>query len=62
MNKSRTSIPRGELTLLPKTIFFRERGTARQLRRQPNDHNFGSLLMLAVTADAFLFATNITAT
>ncbi len=29
----------------------------RQLRREPNDHNFGSLLMLAVTAGAFLVAT-----
>jgi tetratricopeptide (TPR) repeat protein len=27
------------------------------LRRQPNDHNFGSLLMLAVTAGAFLLVT-----
>jgi hypothetical protein len=26
----------------------------RRFRRQPNDHNFGSLLMLAVTAGAFL--------
>jgi hypothetical protein len=26
----------------------------RPLRRQPNDHNFGSLIMLAVTAGAFL--------
>jgi hypothetical protein len=26
----------------------------RPLRHQPNDHNFGSLLMLAVTAGAFL--------
>jgi len=26
----------------------------RPLRRQPNDHNFGSLLMLAVTAGTFL--------
>jgi hypothetical protein len=26
----------------------------RPLRRHPNDHNFGSLLMLAVTAGAFL--------
>jgi hypothetical protein len=26
----------------------------RSLRRQPNDHNFGSLIMLAVTAGAFL--------
>jgi hypothetical protein len=25
----------------------------RPLRRQPNEHNFGSLLMLAVTAGAF---------
>jgi hypothetical protein len=25
----------------------------RPLRRQPDDHNFGSLLMLAVTAGAF---------
>jgi hypothetical protein len=29
----------------------------RPLRRQPNDHNFGSLLMLAVTAGAFLLIT-----
>jgi len=29
----------------------------RPLRRQPNDHNFGSLLMLAVTAGAFLLVT-----
>jgi hypothetical protein len=28
--------------------------TRRHLRRQPNDHNFGSLPMLAVAADAFL--------
>jgi hypothetical protein len=27
------------------------------LRRQPNDHNFSSLLMLAVTAGAFLLVT-----
>jgi hypothetical protein len=27
------------------------------LRRPPNDHNFGSLLMLAVTAGAFLLVT-----
>jgi hypothetical protein len=26
----------------------------RPLRRQPNDHNFGPLIMLAVTAGAFL--------
>ena len=26
----------------------------RPLRRQPDDHHFGSLLMLAVTAGAFL--------
>jgi hypothetical protein len=26
-------------------------------RRQPNDHNFGSMLMLAVTAGAFLLVT-----
>ena len=26
-------------------------------RRQPEDHNFGSLLMLAVTAGAFLLVT-----
>ena len=26
----------------------------RPLRRQPEDHNFGSLLMLATTAGAFL--------
>ena len=29
----------------------------RPLRRQPDDHNFGSLLMLAVTAGAFLLVT-----
>jgi hypothetical protein len=29
----------------------------RPLRRQPNDHNFGSLVMLAVTAGAFLLVT-----
>ena len=29
----------------------------RPLRRQPNDHNFGSLLMLAITAGAFLLVT-----
>ena len=29
----------------------------RPLRRQPNDHNFGSLLILAVTVDAFLLVT-----
>ena len=29
----------------------------RPLRRQPDDHNFGSLLMLAVTAGAFLLIT-----
>jgi hypothetical protein len=29
----------------------------RLLRRQPNDHNFGSLLMLAITAGAFLLVT-----
>jgi hypothetical protein len=29
----------------------------RELRRQPDDHHFGSLLMLAVTADAFLLIT-----
>ena len=28
-----------------------------RLCRQPNDHNFGSLLMLAVTAGAFLLVT-----
>jgi hypothetical protein len=27
------------------------------LRRQPDDHNFGSLIMLAVTAGAFLLVT-----
>jgi hypothetical protein len=31
-----------------------ERGA---LRRQPDDHNFGSLLTLAVTAGAFLLVT-----
>ena len=25
-----------------------------QLRRQPDDHDFGSLMMLAITAGAFL--------
>ena len=29
----------------------------RLLRRQPEDHNFGSLLVLAVTAGAFLAVT-----
>ena len=29
----------------------------RSLRRLPEDHNFGSLLMLAVTAGAFLMVT-----
>jgi hypothetical protein len=29
----------------------------RPLRRQPDDHKFGSLLMLAVTAGAFLLVT-----
>ena len=29
----------------------------RPLRRQPDDHNFGSLLTLAVTAGAFLLVT-----
>jgi hypothetical protein len=29
----------------------------RPLRRPPNDHKFGSLLMLAVTAGAFLMVT-----
>jgi hypothetical protein len=29
----------------------------RPLRRQPEDHNFGSLIMLAVTAGAFLLVT-----
>jgi hypothetical protein len=29
----------------------------RPLRRQPNDHNFGSLLMLSITAGAFLVIT-----
>jgi hypothetical protein len=29
----------------------------RPLRRQPEDHNFGSLMMLAVTAGAFLLVT-----
>jgi hypothetical protein len=29
----------------------------RLLRRQPNDHNFGSLIMLALTAGAFLLVT-----
>jgi hypothetical protein len=29
----------------------------RQLRRQPDDHKFGSLLMLAVTPGAFLLVT-----
>jgi hypothetical protein len=34
----------------------------RPLRRQPNDHNFGSLLMLAVTAGAFLLITWVATT
>jgi hypothetical protein len=29
----------------------------RPMRRHPDDHNFGSLLMLAVTAAAFLLVT-----
>ena len=29
----------------------------RPLRRQPEDHNFGSLIVLAVTAGAFLLVT-----
>jgi hypothetical protein len=29
----------------------------RPLRRQPNDHNFDSLMMLAVAAGAFLLVT-----
>jgi hypothetical protein len=29
----------------------------RPLRRQPTDHNFGSLMMLAITAGAFLLVT-----
>jgi hypothetical protein len=29
-------------------------GERRALRRQPDDHHFGSLIMLAVTAGAFL--------
>ena len=29
----------------------------RPLRRQPEDHNFGSLLMLAVTTGAFMLVT-----
>jgi hypothetical protein len=44
--------------------FFREIQKARRsleeprrLRRPPNDHNFGSLLVLAVTVGAFLFVT-----
>jgi hypothetical protein len=32
----------------------------RPLRQQPDDHNFGSLLMLAVTAGAFLLITWVT--
>jgi hypothetical protein len=38
--------------LLKNTIRGVER--RRPLRRQPDDQNFGSLLMLAVTAGAFL--------
>jgi hypothetical protein len=33
----------------------------RPLRRQPDDHNFGSLLMLSVTAGAFLLVTWVAA-
>jgi hypothetical protein len=33
----------------------------RPLRRQPEDHNFGSLIMLSVTAGAFLLATWVAA-
>jgi hypothetical protein len=29
----------------------------RPLRREPDDHNFGSLMMLAVTAGSFLLGT-----
>jgi hypothetical protein len=32
----------------------------RPLRQQPDDHNFGSLLVLAVTAGAFLLITWVT--
>ena len=31
----------------------------RPLRRQPNDHNFRSLLTLAITAGAFLLVTSV---
>jgi hypothetical protein len=44
-----------KLTLIcpsPHSLF--EMDEKRPLRRQPEDHNFGSLLMLAVTAGAFL--------
>jgi hypothetical protein len=33
----------------------------RPLRRQPNDHNFGSLIMLGATAGAFLLVTRVAA-
>ncbi len=31
----------------------------RPLRRRPQDYNFGSLIMLAVTAGAFLLVTRV---
>ena len=39
---------------LSKLVAVDER---RPLRPQPDDHNFGSLLMLAITAGAFLLVT-----
>jgi hypothetical protein len=44
------------------TVFESPPGTSpmkerRPLRRQPDDHNFNSLLMLAGTASAFLLVT-----
>ena len=37
------------------------KNNADPLRRQPNDHNFGSLIMLGVTAGAFLLVTWVAA-
>jgi hypothetical protein len=34
-------------------------GKRRPLGRQPNDHNFGSLIMLAVTAGSFLLVARV---
>ena len=40
----------------PDTLLLKEK---RPLRRQPNDCNFRSLLMLAITAGAFLLVTSV---